>query len=106
MFQAAGNLTRLSLPSIKRPNSHLFVDGKERTNNRGGESIFTSGVRWDGNRIVKEWKEKNAGVFDSCEGREIFTISDDGKTLTYGQHSLIAGLLTQIPRSEERRGGK
>jgi len=72
------------------------VDGKERTNNRGGESIFTSGVRWDGNRIVKEWKEKNAGVFDSCEGREIFTISDDGKTLTYGQHSLIAGLLTQI----------
>jgi len=68
-------------------NSDLSVDGKERTNNRGGESIFTSGVRWDGNRIVKEWKEKNAVVFDLCEGREIFTISDDGKTLTFDSHT-------------------
>jgi hypothetical protein len=64
-------------------NRVLFVDGKERTDNRDGESTFTSSVRWDGNRIVKEWKEKNADVYDSCEGRQIFTISDDGKTLTY-----------------------
>jgi hypothetical protein len=68
-------------------NSVLFVDGKERTSNRGGESAYTSSVRWDGNRIVNEWKEKNAAIYDSCEGRQVFTISDDAKTLTYDSHT-------------------
>jgi len=28
-----------------------------------------------------------ASVHDSCEGRQVFTISDDGKTLTYDSHT-------------------
>jgi hypothetical protein len=68
-------------------NSVLFVDGKERNDNRSGISAFTSSARWDGNRIVKEWKEKNAGIYDLCEGRQVFTIADNGKTLTYDSHS-------------------
>ena len=68
-------------------NSALLVDGKERTKSHGGESLSSWIVRWDGNRIVREWKEKNASVHDSCEGRQVFAISDDGKTLTHDSHT-------------------
>jgi hypothetical protein len=62
------------------------VDDKERIKSYGGESTSSWSVGWDGNRIVREWKEKNASVYDSCEGRQVFTVSDDGKTLTYDSH--------------------
>jgi hypothetical protein len=68
-------------------NSVLVVDDKERIKNYGGESTSSWSVRWDGNRIVREWKEKNAIVYDSCEGRQVFTVSEDGKSLTYDSHT-------------------
>jgi len=66
--------------------SVLLVDDKERIKSYGGESTSSWSVRWDGNRIVREWKEKNASVYDSCEGRQVFTVTEDGKTLTYDSH--------------------
>jgi len=67
--------------------SVLLVDDKERIKSYGWESTSSWSVRWDGNRIVREWKEKNAIVYDSCEGRQVFTVSEDGKSLTYDSHT-------------------
>jgi len=69
-------------------NDVLLLDGKERTESYGSDSTSSSSARWDGNRIVREWKDKNVGIYDSCEGRGVFTISDDGKTLTYDSHKM------------------
>ena len=85
------SLTISAPPSFKSwlgENSVLLVDDKERTESHGGESLSSWIVRWDGNRIVREWKVKNASlVHDSCEGRQVFAISDDGKTLAYDSHT-------------------
>jgi hypothetical protein len=87
-------------------NDVLLVDGKERTKSYGGDSISSWSVRWDWNRIVREWKEKNASIYDSCEGRQIFALSDDGKTLTYDSHKKCLFRATVDGRTYEAEDSK
>jgi hypothetical protein len=82
-------------------NSVLLVDDKERTESYRGESISSWIVRWEGNRIVREWKNKNMSVYDSCEGRQVFTVSEDGKTLTYDSHKKCFFSATEDGRTYE-----
>jgi hypothetical protein len=64
----------------------LLIDGKEKIQSLGGGSVKSS-TRWEGNRIVREWKDENTSVFELSEGRDVLAIADDGKTLTFDSHS-------------------
>ena len=61
------------------------TDGKpNESSDREGDK-FTTTVKWDGNTLVFETTEKEQTR--TLGTREIWTISDDGKTLTKKRHS-------------------
>lgn len=70
--------------SAPRENSYT-TDGKEQvTKDREGDE-FTRSVKWDGNTLVFLTVEKEGA--NTITTREVWTMSEDGKTLTKTRHT-------------------
>jgi len=63
----------------------FLVDGKQREKNVG--TVQRSSSHWEQARIVREWNIRDAALYDSSEGRDILSLSEDGKILTVESHN-------------------
>ena len=61
--------------------TEFLVDGKQREKNVG-VGAHRSKSRWEEARIVREWSTNDASIYESSEGRDVLSLSEDGKTLT------------------------
>lgn len=84
MIKPSGNRLTISAPQWFKgwiPYDKVFlIDGKEREE-KAGPGVLRSKTRWEEGRIVREWSDKDISSYDSSEGRDVFSLSDDGKTL-------------------------
>ena len=68
----------------ERTFDHTFMIGKENNNKDKDGDEYTTNVKWDGNALVFETTEKEHDA--TLTSKEIWTLSDDGKTLTKTIH--------------------
>lgn len=61
--------------------AELLVDGKQREKKIVG-GIHRSKTRWEDARIIREWSVNDTSIYESSEGRDVFSLSEDGKNLT------------------------
>jgi hypothetical protein len=61
--------------------AEFLLDGKEREKN-DGVGVERAKSRWEEARIVREWSANDASIYASSEGRDVLSLSADGKTLT------------------------
>jgi hypothetical protein len=61
--------------------AEFLVDGKQREKNVGVGG-HRSKSQWEEARIVREWSMNDASIYESSEGRDVLSLSEDGKTLT------------------------
>ena len=68
----------------ERTYDRTYVIGKEQTSQDREGDQFTTSVKWDGNTLVFETVEKEHDAV--LNSKEVWTLSDDGKTLTKNIH--------------------
>ncbi len=61
--------------------AEFLVGGKQKEKN-DGVGVQRSKSRWEEARIVREWSMNDASIYESSEGRDVLSLSEDGKTLT------------------------
>jgi hypothetical protein len=68
----------------ERTYDRTYVIGKEeKSQDREGDQ-FTTNVKWEGNRLVFQTVEREHDA--TLTSKEVWTLSDDGKTLTKNIH--------------------
>ena len=68
----------------ERTYDRIYVIGKEeKSQDREGDQFVTN-VKWEGNTLVFETVEKEHDA--TLTSKEVWTLSDDGKTLTKSIH--------------------
>ena len=68
----------------ERTYDRTYVIGKEqKSQDREGDQ-FTTNLKWEGNTLVFETVEQEHGA--TLTSKEVWTLSDDGKTLTKNIH--------------------
>ena len=84
-IKSSGNRLTISAPQWFNgwiPYNKVFlIDGKEKEE-KVGPGALRSQTRWEEGRVVREWSDKDTSIYGSSEGRDVFSLSGDGKTLT------------------------
>jgi hypothetical protein len=69
---------------VERTYDRSYVIGKEQKSQDPEGDQFTTNVRWEGNTLVFETVEKEHDAV--LTSKEVWTLSEDGKTLTKNIH--------------------